>query len=162
MFPVNAAIPANTTVPMHLTSCETAMPYRNIAEREFCYTSKYCYANVPDQWWDKCSYGNMAESEVLGVWVATLLRKKVTSILRVISSGSTCSWNCQDFYFIVPDIWLVLPTPRKKENRHCSGITFVRTNWRANPILVCDVICWCHLYDCEMWCSQKLHILRDS
>ena len=54
---------------------------------------------------------------MLGVWVATLLRNKVTSILRVISSGSTCSQNCQDFYFIVPDIWLVLPTPWKKENR---------------------------------------------
>ena len=46
----------------------------------------------------KCTYGNMAESELLCVRVATLLRNKYASILRVISLGSTCQ-NCQDFFY---------------------------------------------------------------
>ena len=82
---MNAAIPANTTMPMYLTSCETEMPYRNISAREFCYTSKYCYANVPDLLWDRNAHMEIADSELLGVVVVTLLRNKVTSILRVIS-----------------------------------------------------------------------------
>ena len=62
----------------------------------------------------------MAESEVLCVGVATLLRNKYASILRVISYGCTCSQNCQDFYFIVLDICLVLTTVQGGK-RHYSG-----------------------------------------
>ena len=49
-MPANAAMPANTTMPMFLTSCET-----------------------------ECTYENMAESELLCVGVATLLRNEYKS-----------------------------------------------------------------------------------
>ena len=52
----NIAMPANNDMPMFLTRCE-----------------------------QKCTYGNMAESELLCVRVATLLRNKYASILRVMS-----------------------------------------------------------------------------
>ena len=49
----------------------------------------------------------MAESELFCVRVATLLRNKYASILRVMSLGSTCQ-NCQKICFIILDIFLSL------------------------------------------------------
>ena len=46
---------------------------------------KYYYGNVPDQLWEKCTYENVAEGELLYVRVATLPRDKYASILRVMS-----------------------------------------------------------------------------
>ena len=71
----------------------------------------------------------MAESELLCVRVATLLRSKYAIILRVMSQDSTCCQNCQYFYCIDLDICLALATAQKKKKekkkiyiyRHCSG-----------------------------------------
>ena len=60
-MPANAAIPENTLMPMLLTN-----------------------------WKKKCTYGNVVESELLRVRVATLLRNICANILRVMSQGNTC------------------------------------------------------------------------
>ena len=52
-------------------------------------------------------YGNMAESELLCVRVASLLRNKYASLSDV--TGKTYH-NCHDFYFTVLDIVLALST----------------------------------------------------
>ena len=68
----------------------------------------------------------MSERESLCVRVTTLLRNKYTSLLRVVSSGSTCH-NSQDFYFNVLDIGLVLNTAQVKIDIALT-ITLVRTS----------------------------------
>ena len=70
-MPVNATIPANTAMPM----------FRTVVRQI-------------------CTYGNMAGSELFCVRVA-LLRNKYASILRVMSLGSTCFQNCQDFFILL-------------------------------------------------------------
>ncbi len=93
----NAAISVNTTI-----------------ASEYCYASGCCYASkhcyICQCSWlivrPKCTYGNMAEIELFCVGVATLLRNKYASILRVISHSSTCYQSCQGFYSIVLDIYL--------------------------------------------------------
>ena len=67
----------------------------------------------------------MAESELVFVKVATLLRNKYASILRVISYGITCQ-NCQDFYFVVLDICLALTNAQAKNIDIALAITLVR------------------------------------
>ena len=117
--------------------------------------SKYCHANALTVVRQKKN-GNMAESELLCVRVAPLLRSKYASILRVMAKGNSCQ-NCQDFYFIVLDICHALTITQAKNIAIALAITLVRSSWRANPVLICDVICRCHLYDCEMWCSRELY-----
>ena len=69
----------------------------------------------------ECIYGNMVERELLCVRVATLLRNKYASILRVISYGSTCQNFHVFFYSIVLGIYLALTTAQQpKIHRHCS------------------------------------------
>ena len=102
----------------------------------------------------KCTYGNMAEWELLCVRVVILHRNKHTKSSVI---GSTCQ-NCQDFYFNVRDICqaLMLPSQKKLQNIDIAlAITLVTIRWRANPILICDVNCRC-LYICGMWCSREL------
>ena len=91
------------------------MPENTPIASECYYASKYHYANVPDQLWDRNAqtYGNMAESELLCVWVATLLRNKYASIIRVII---IISQNWQDFYLIVQDIYLAYLLPIEEKN----------------------------------------------
>ena len=69
----------------------------------------------------------MAESKLICVKVATLLRSKYASILRVMSQGYTCQY-CQDFYFIVLDICLALTTAQAKNIAIALAITLVRTS----------------------------------
>ena len=57
--------------------------------------------------------------------------------------------NSQDFYSIVLDICLALTTVQTKSCR-CSGHNLGKDKMRANPILICDVICRSLLYDCGM------------
>ena len=54
----------------------------------------------------------MAESELLCVRVATLLRNKYASVLRVMSQGSTCHVEISAFLKYFPG--------KQKKNRHCS------------------------------------------
>ena len=68
---VNTAVPAYTDKPAN-----TAM-LANAAE------STYCFANVPDQLFNRNTYRNVAEIEVIFVRVATLLGNKYARILRV-------------------------------------------------------------------------------
>ena len=118
----NTAMPENTAMPMFLTICE------------------------------KCTYRNMAVSELLCVRVTTLLGCKYASILRVMSQDSKFQ-NCKDFYFNVLDISLALTTTQAKQHIDIAlDITLVRASWRGNPILICR----CLLYDCGIWCSQEL------
>ena len=66
-------------------------------------------------------------SEFLCVRVATLIRKKYASILRMMSEVNT-SQNYQDFYFIVLNICLALTTSRGKNIDIALAITLVRTS----------------------------------
>ena len=113
----------------------------------------------------KCTYGNIVVSELLCVRVATLIGNKYASIPRVLSYDNTCWHNCQDFYSIVLDICLALTTAQAKKIFFLMDTplakTLVRASWRANPILVCDMICRCLLYDCGMWCGRELYVLGD-
>ena len=70
----------------------------------------------------------MAESELLCVRVATLLRNKYASILRMMSQGRTCSQSCQDYCFIVLAIGLALTTAQAKNIAIALAITLVRTS----------------------------------
>ena len=67
-------------------------------------TSRYCYAGVLDP--QKCTYRNLAESELLCVRVATLLRSKNGKHTKSDVIGRTCSQNYQYYCFIVLDICL--------------------------------------------------------
>ena len=44
---------------------------------QYYYSSKYYYANVPDQLWERNAYGNMAVSELICVRVALYLEAKM-------------------------------------------------------------------------------------
>ena len=64
----NTAMPGNTAIPLFLNSYAT----------------------------EEIQYGDVADSELFCMRVATLLRNKYASIRKVMSSGNACQ-NCQDF-----------------------------------------------------------------
>ena len=75
----------------------------------------------------KCTYGNnTAGSDLLCERVATLVRCKDASTLRVMSEDSVCSLNCQDF-FVSLDICLGLTTTQAKNIDIALAITLVKT-----------------------------------
>ena len=73
----------------------------------------------------KWTYGNMADSELLCVEVATLLRNDYARI-RVISQGCICSQKLRFFYFIL-DICLALTTAQAKKGREKNDIALAIT-----------------------------------
>ena len=102
--------------------------FKPLKASAYCCASKYFYANVPDQLRQKYIYENMAESVLLCVRVATLLRCKDASTLRVMLKGSACSQYCLDFCFVFQHICLVIATSKIKNIDIALAITLVKTS----------------------------------
>ena len=77
---------------------------------------------------------------------------------RVMSEGSICCQNCQDYCFIVLDIFLSLSVAQAKKNSHYSGHKLSKDKLKSKGYtdLCCD--CRCILYDCKMRSGQEIYI----
>ena len=72
---------------------------------------------------EKCTYGNMAMSELLCVRVVTLLRNIYASVLRLCHKA--CMLELPGLFFTVLDIFLALNTAQEKKKDIARAIILV-------------------------------------
>ena len=120
----NTLLPANTDVPAN-----AAMP----AMRQ------------------KCTYGNMTESELLCVKVATLLRNKYASALRV-SHKAMHVWIVKIFFYCsryLPSLNYCPGKNKINKHRHFSGHNLDKGKLKSQPICVWFVEVFFTIVGCD-------------